>query len=166
MCWDVHLKICAVFLLFSWMLASLSTCSSSTPVDEVQWMVHHESHFQLLSLAEELGISLIPVYGIGQMKAQFAGTRGQRHIECKPEVSRRADIGRTVRENRWSTVKWVLLFWCPEIKELFFYIQDHVCDFSPRQFDFNLSVTGRCAYSELWMVSNKEWKRVGMVCSW
>lgn len=85
-------------------------------------------------------------------------------------ISERADIRRMLR----STVEWlifvftelvikenvqnaVLLFWCPQIKELFFYIQDHVCGVGPGQFDFNLSVTGKCAYSVLWI-----WE---MVCS-
>lgn len=44
----------------------------------------------------------------------------------------------------------VLLFWCPEIKELFFYIQDHVCCFCPWQFDFNLSAGGKvCIFNAM-----------------
>lgn len=38
-------------------------------------MLHHESHLQLLPLAEELSLSLVTVYRIWEMKAQFAETR-------------------------------------------------------------------------------------------
>lgn len=44
-----------------------------------------------------------------------------------------------VEENLQTTV---LLFWCPQIQELFFHVQDHIWCFSAWQFDFNLSVGG------------------------
>lgn len=92
--------------------------------------------------------SLLKRWGKDKLSVKQKHLRERRH---QKDVKRKKAINSglhlsprdwNIKENVQNTV---LLFWCPEIKELFFYIQDHVWDFRPWQFDFNLSVTGKCA---------------------
>lgn len=68
---------------------------------------------------------------------------------CEPLIKRKclemellvwAAAALSCGDSKWKRTfsKHPLLFWRPQIKELFFYIQDHICCFSVWQFDFHL----------------------------
>lgn len=78
-----------------------SCCYSlSTRVDKIQWTLHHQSHFQFLLLTEELSLSLVTVYWIREMKAQFTEAGRQEVKQITGARGGEHTVERDVRSER------------------------------------------------------------------